>query len=252
VSAEPLPAAEQPGPATPRPAGVVDLGRYRGRTLAAPAVAPPPRGEASDLVPAPRSTLAGPLSSPVVVPDWRAPVRAPAARPTTAPVAFEAGELVVRRIRLGSVLRMTFGFSLCVFLVVIGAGVLIWQAITSLGVVENLESLAEDLGWVDVSFDGPAMLRAAAIGGGILVVTATFLSVIFAEAFNLLSTITGGLRAEVGPPPLRRRERRRAAKAAKREAKAAKREAKAAKREAKAAEREAKAAEPEARPEATA
>jgi hypothetical protein len=108
---------------------------------------------------------------------------------------------------------------------VLGAGVLIWQAVSTLGVVENLESLAEDLGWVDVRFDGPAMLRAAAIGGGILVVAATFLSVVYAEIFNLLSTITGGLRAEVGPPPERRRDRRRAAKAEKAEQKAAKKAA---------------------------
>jgi hypothetical protein len=125
------------------------------------------------------------------------------------------GEVVVRHVRLGSVFRMTFGFTLCAFIVVIGAGVLVWQAITTLGVVENLESLAEDLGWKDVSFDGPAMLRAATIGGAILVVAATFLSVVFAEIFNLLSTITGGLRAEVGPPPERRRDRRRRAKAEK-------------------------------------
>jgi hypothetical protein len=110
---------------------------------------------------------------------------------------------------------MTLGFSLCTFVVVIGAGVLIWQAISTLGVVENVEGLVEDLGWTDVAFDGPAMLRSAAIGGGILVVASTFLSVVFAEIFNLLSTITGGLRADVGPAPLSRRDRRRIRKALK-------------------------------------
>jgi hypothetical protein len=186
---------------------VVDLGRYRGRT-ATPAVAPPGG-----------TTMAPALSEPVLVTYWDAPAPAPVQEVAPAPVALEEGEVVIRRVRLGSVLRMTFGFTLCACLVVLGAGVLIWQAISTLGVVENLESLAEDLGWVDVRFDGPAMLRAAAIGGGILVVAATFLSVIFAEVFNLLSTITGGLRAEVGPPPERRRDRRRREKAAKQAAK---------------------------------
>ena len=133
-------------------------------------------------------------------------------------VAGADGEVVIRRLRLGSVLRMAFGFSLCAVIVVVGAGVLIWITISTLGVVENLESLAEDLGWVDVTFDGPAMLRAALIGGGILVVAASLLSVVFAEVFNLLSTITGGLKAEVGPAPLTRRERRRIHKALKRRA----------------------------------
>jgi hypothetical protein len=142
-------------------------------------------------------------------------------------VASPEGEVVVRHVRLSSVFKMTLGFSICTYLVVIGAGILIWQAISTLGVVANLESLAEDLGWDEVRFDGPAMLRAAAIGGGILVVAATFLSVVFAEIFNLLSTITGGLRAEVGPPPERRRDRRRREKAEKRLAKAEKQAAKA-------------------------
>lgn len=190
-------------PATPRPAGVVDLGRYRGRTVAAPAVVPPPRpddaGEA-------RSRLAEGVSVPVLVPDGNALEPAAAPRPPAA--ASVLHERVVHRFRLRSVLKMAFGFSLCVFLVVIGAGVLIWLTIATLGVVQNVESLAEDLGWVDVRFDGPAMLRAATIGGGIAVVAATLLSVVFAEVFNLLSAITGGLRAEVGPPAPSRRERR--------------------------------------------
>ena len=131
---------------------------------------------------------------------------------------------------------MAFGLSLCTAVVVIGAGVLIWLTISTLGVVENLESLAEDLGWVDVTFDGPAMLRAALIGGGILVVAASLLSVVFAEVFNLLSTITGGLEAEVGPAPLTHRQRRKIRKALKRREKQARAKARAAaKAEAKAA-----------------
>jgi hypothetical protein len=179
--------------------------------------------------------MAPALSAPVLVPDWDAPASEPDEAVSSAADAFPDGEVVIRRVRLGSVLRMTFGFTLCAVLVVLGAGVLIWQAISTLGVVENLESLAEDLGWVDVRFDGPAMLRAGAIGGGILVVAATFLSVIFAEVFNLLSTITGGLRAEVGPPPERRRDRRRREKAEKKAAKAEKKAEKNAAKAAKAA-----------------
>ena len=213
MSAEPL----QDGPAPPRPAGVVDLGRYRGRTGANPPIAPPPR---PDGAPAPeatsRSPIAGALSAPVLVPDWNAPVPAPvepapAARPAASPGLDGDTEVVIRRFKLGSVFRMTLGFAVCALLVVLGALILIWVTISTLGVVENLESLAEDLGWDDVTFDGPAMLRAVAIGGAIAAVAATFLSVVFAEVFNLLSTITGGLKAEVGPPPPRRRGRARRA-----------------------------------------
>ena len=175
---------------------------------------PPSRGpETGD-----RSTLTDAVVAPVLVPDWPVatePVEPPTGAGTATSVRADE-EVVIRRLRLGSVLRMAFGFSLCTAIVVIGAGVLIWVTISTLGVVENLESLAEDLGWVDVSFDGPAMLRAALIGAGILVVAASLLSVVFAEVFNLLSTITGGLKAEIGPAPLTRRERRRIRRALKR------------------------------------
>lgn len=208
MSAEPLTVEGREAPPPPRPAGVIDLGRYRGRTGAGPVVAPPPTDTAVA-----RSSLTA-----AVV----APIRAEPAERTdpmaSTTIAGADGEVVIRRLRLGSVLRMAFGFSLCAVIVVVGAGVLIWITISTLGVVENLESLAEDLGWVDVTFDGPAMLRAALIGGGILVVAASLLSVVFAEVFNLLSTITGGLKAEVGPAPLTRRERRRIHKALKRRA----------------------------------
>lgn len=217
MSAEPLTDAGRDAPPTPRPAGVIDLGRYRGRTGGGPAVAPPPRVQDPDAADD-RSPFAGTVARPVAVPDWTGVSSGPSARPDPAPgsVAAADGTVVIRRFRLGSVLRMAFGFSLCAAVVVIGAGVLVWVTISTLGVVENLESLAEDLGWVDVSFDGPAMLRSALIGGGILVVAASLLSVVFAEVFNLLSTITGGLRAEVGPAPLSRRERRQIRRALKR------------------------------------
>ncbi len=208
MSAEPLTVEGREAPPPPRPAGVIDLGRYRGRTGAGPVVAPPPTDTAVA-----RSSLTAAVVAPI-----RAEPAERTDRMASTTIAGADGEVVIRRLRLGSVLRMAFGFSLCAVIVVVGAGVLIWITISTLGVVENLESLAEDLGWVDVTFNGPAMLRAALIGGGILVVAASLLSVVFAEVFNLLSTITGGLKAEVGPAPLTRRERRRIHKALKRRA----------------------------------
>ena len=69
--------------------------------------------------------------------------------PSTTPVppapGFERGEVVIRRLRLGSVLRMAFGLSLCIFAGV-GVGALIWLTISTLGVVEHLGSFAEFLG----------------------------------------------------------------------------------------------------------
>lgn len=127
----------------------------------------------------------------------------PAEAPPVAPSATE--HRVLRRVRLRSVAKMAAGMVTCAYAVVVGALVLLWLTASALGVVANLESLAEDLGWQDVTFDGPGMLRAVLIGGGILVVASTLLSVVFAEVFNLLSRITGGLEAEIAPAPRRRR-----------------------------------------------
>jgi hypothetical protein len=48
MSAEPTAGEGAAAPPTPAPAGVVDLGRYRGRTDAARAVVPPPRSGPTD------------------------------------------------------------------------------------------------------------------------------------------------------------------------------------------------------------
>ncbi len=191
-------------PPVPRPAGVVDLAQYRGRVGVGPAVAPPPRDEDEGAEPS------------VMAPALLATVEraTPAARPpAVVPERPLVEQRVIRRLRLRSVAKLAFGSSLCGVAVVIGAGVVTWLVASTLGVVDNLESLAEDLGWDRFELDGPGMLRAATTAGGILVVAATFLATIAAEVFNLLSTITGGLRAEVGPPPATRRERRLARRA---------------------------------------
>lgn len=203
-------------PCPPHPGGVVDLARYRGRSATVPAAVPPPpvAGDGAAL----RSPLRAVTDAEVDRPEGAVPpVPPPAiARPAGPVLDLTDGpeERVIHRLRLGSVARMAFGLSLCAVAVVIGAGALVWVVLSGAGVVDNLESLAEDLGWVDVRFNGPAMLRPALIIGAVVVVATTLLSVVAAEVFNLLSTITGGLRAEVGPPPPTRRQRRRARKQA--------------------------------------
>lgn len=219
--------ADRGVPTPPHPGGVVDLARYRGRVAGRPGPVPPPSGDAvgerSPLVVGPDAAAAVPVpawtgapeagtESEIVVDLRDAPVVTP---PVSAPTAdgAEVEERVIRRVRVGSVARMAFGLSCCAVVVVVGAGVLIWLVLTAAGVVENVEGFAEDLGWTDVTFDGPSLLRSSLMIGLVVVIATTLLSMVAAEVFNLLSTITGGLRAEVGSPPPTRRQRRAARRA---------------------------------------
>lgn len=216
--------ADRPVPTPPHPGGVVDLARYRGRVAGRPGpVLPPPgatTGDRSPLVVADGPSATAPVPAwagePDVVVDLReapAPVAAP---PAPAPAGDGVEERVIRRVRVGSVARMAFGLSCCAVVVVVGAGVLIWLVLTAAGVIENVEGFAEDLGWTDVTLDGPSLLRSSLMIGLVVVIATTLLSMVAAEVFNLLSTITGGLRAEVGPPPPTRRQRRAERRAARR------------------------------------
>ena len=117
-------------------------------------------------------------------------------------------ERVIRRVRLGPVFRMALGLFICAYIVILGAATVLWFAADALDMITGIEGFVEDLGFENFEFHPDAMFRAAAIGGALLVVAGTFLAVLAAEVFNLLTVMTGGLRAVVGPPlPKRRRIR---------------------------------------------
>ncbi len=121
---------------------------------------------------------------------------------------FDVGELVVRRMRLRSVLKVSLAFYLCLFAVVMLAGAILWRLANEQGWVTGWTGFLVDIGFTDADVDGATLARASAITGGILVVTATLLTVAMACFYNQISGLVGGLAVTFGPREHRRRHRR--------------------------------------------
>lgn len=105
----------------------------------------------------------------------------------------------VRRVSLVAVGRMTMLLSLCLWVVVVVAAVVLWQLASRTGLLGNVESFwAEATGQDAVTFDGPTLLVVVVAGGLVVVGLLTVFHVLFAWLFNTMSSITGGIPVEVG------------------------------------------------------
>ncbi len=118
--------------------------------------------------------------------------------------------LVVRRMRLRSVAKVALTFYLCVWAVVAIAGTILWSMANEQGWVTGWTGFLVDIGFSDATVDGPTLARASATAGGIVVVTATLLTVAAACFYNQLGGLIGGIEVTlVAPRPPRRARRHR-------------------------------------------
>ena len=105
---------------------------------------------------------------------------------------------LVRHVDPWSVLKVAFLFHLCMWVIFLISGALLWSAAMRSGTVDNLESfLKELLNYTVFEIDGAVLFRAAAVGGLILVLIGTGLAVLLAMIFNLISDLAGGIRLTV-------------------------------------------------------
>jgi transmembrane protein DUF3566 len=108
--------------------------------------------------------------------------------------------VILRRIDLWSALKMSLALYLCVFVVTIAGGTLLWIAARKAGAIGNLENLIEDLGgYVEGSYhfkDG-FILRMAAVIGPIVVVLGSLATVAGVAVFNGMSRLFGGVEVTV-------------------------------------------------------
>ena len=81
--------------------------------------------------------------------------------------------VVLRRIDPWSVLKLSLIFYLCVCLVLLVAGCILWAGAAAAGVIGNIEGFVADIGFDDFRFVAGDILRAATIGGLVLVVAGT-------------------------------------------------------------------------------
>ncbi len=105
---------------------------------------------------------------------------------------------VIRHIEPWSVLKISLLFYMCLWVIVLLAGVMLWSIAVGSGTVDNTESFIEELfALQQFEFNASQIFRGFAVGGLVLVVAGTFFNVLLCVLFNLISDLTGGIRVTV-------------------------------------------------------
>jgi len=104
---------------------------------------------------------------------------------------------VVRHVDPWSVFKIAISFNLVLYVVLLTAGVLLWNVADATGTVDNLERFFESFGWSTFEFHGGAIFHAAWIAGLFGVIGLTGVAVLAATLFNLITDLVGGVRLTV-------------------------------------------------------
>jgi Transmembrane domain of unknown function (DUF3566) len=105
---------------------------------------------------------------------------------------------VIRHFDPWSVLKVSLFFYFCLFVVLMVAGIVLWNVAAAAGTISDIEGFFKDAGAFETfSFDGPTILRASVLVGLILVIAGTAFNVLLAVLFNLISDLVGGVRVTV-------------------------------------------------------
>jgi hypothetical protein len=105
---------------------------------------------------------------------------------------------VIRHFDPWSVLKVSLLFYFCLFVVLMVAGVVLWNIAAAAGTISDIEGFFKDAGaFQTFSFDGFTIFRASLLIGLILVIAGTGFNVLLAVLFNLISDLVGGVRITV-------------------------------------------------------
>ena len=132
-------------------------------------------------------------------PERAAPQKAPR------PARGRTTRVVLRKLDIWTVLKLSLVYYLALFVVLLVAGMLLWAGATAVGVVGNIESFMVDIGFEDFRFIPSELLGGFALAGLVLVVAGTFANVLLTALFNLMSDVVGGVKltlqedVEAGP-----------------------------------------------------
>jgi hypothetical protein len=108
--------------------------------------------------------------------------------------------VVLRRIDLWSALKVSLALYLTMFAVTLAAAVLLWFGARSAGLIGNIETLIEDLGFADngtFQLKGPEILKMTAVIGPIAVVLGSLATVAAVAVFNAMARLFGGVEVTV-------------------------------------------------------
>ena len=121
---------------------------------------------------------------------------------------------LVRHIEPWSVLKVSLILYFCAWAIFLFVGVTLWNLAANSGLVADVEDFVVELFALEsFSINADQIFRVAAVGGLVLVLAASGLTVLGAVLFNLISDVTGGVRLTVveeetaRPRPRRARRR---------------------------------------------
>lgn len=102
---------------------------------------------------------------------------------------------VITRVDVRSVLRVSLGFAVSLWLIIDVAGIVMWQVAIATGTISKAEDfMAQLLAEKTFSFNGLTVLVGAALLGAVLVAGAFVFTALFAVLFNLIAGAVGGIR----------------------------------------------------------
>ena len=104
---------------------------------------------------------------------------------------------VVRHVDPWSVFKIAIIANLLIYVIVLVAGVLLWNVANATGTVDNVERFFESFGWATFEFNGGEIYHSAWTAGIFLVIGFTGLAVLAATMFNLITDLVGGVRFTV-------------------------------------------------------
>ncbi|MFM7125787.1 MAG: DUF3566 domain-containing protein [Actinomycetota bacterium] len=152
-----------------------------------------------------------PTVEPVTIPSATATPESSASRT----IRFERPAVrrttrTLRYIDPWSVFRVALVAHLVLYVVLLLAGVLLWNVANATGTVDNVERFMESFGWESFEFKGGELFHQAWILGLFAVVGLTGLVVLAVTTFNLITDLVGGVRLTVleGAPARRPADRR--------------------------------------------
>jgi hypothetical protein len=102
--------------------------------------------------------------------------------------------IVIGRVDPWAVLKLSLLFYLSACVVLLVAGVLLWSAAASVGVIDNVENFIAEIGFDNFRFLPGQILRAAGLGGLVLVVAGSCANVLMTVLYNLIADVVGGLK----------------------------------------------------------
>jgi hypothetical protein len=104
---------------------------------------------------------------------------------------------VVRHVDPWSVFKIALVANLVLYVVLLTAGVLLWNVANATGTVDNVERFFESFGWTSFEFEGGQIYHSTWIAGLFGVIGLTGIAVLLATLFNLITDLVGGVRFTV-------------------------------------------------------